>query len=244
MMRKKNIIIILLTVLAIIAIVYLAISVSREKKIEKSTEVEIGSLPIGESRKSILSIENTSNPVEINDSYGQYVEQDVSNFPSYEKEGISTDYPPSDKSGKLIDLDSFFGSVNAKINPKVRSLVGSNYYGLFYCVNEKNKKEYGVAFDVGEEDPNKLKKYSDEAKNYMRLWEPYLLKDLRAILFPKPDLSEEYLNQKLVFNDGKYRFASVNLPDGKSSISYAIKDSPINRIYVTTSQECMEKALN
>lgn len=219
-------------------------------------EQPIGNLPIDDSgkpiadgqpgksfRDSAIRVEDRNNVSQIKNSFENYVGQNVNDFPNYIADGISQDYPLADKDGKLVDLELFFKSVDATVNPKLRGLIGSNYYGLFYCVNGNKQKEYGLALDAGSSDPSKAKTEHDEAKSAMRLWEPYMLKDLRTILFPGINLEKKYLGQPVVFKDGQYRYAEIDFPSGKKAIHYTVKDAPTNRIYITTSQECLKKAL-
>jgi len=192
---------------------------------------------------STIRVEDQQNASQIKNSFENYVKQDIKDFPDYIADGISQDYPLSDKEGKLVDLDLFLKSVDAKINPKLRAFIGSNYYGFFYCINQNKQKEYGAVFDTGKNDPSKTDSQHKEAVDDMRLWEPYILKDFHNVLFPGINLDEKYLNQQLSFRDGKFRYAEIDFPTGKKSISYTVKEAPSRRIYISISQECVEKAL-
>lgn len=196
---------------------------------------------------SAIRVEQIDNLKQIQDSYQKYINQNVDEFPAYLEDGISLDYSINDKNGRMVSLQTFLSAIGAYINPEVRELIGSNYYGLFYCINNNKQKEYGIAFDTGNGMSNNLQNESIKIKESMKRWEPYMLKDLHNILFPFDKLSESELNQKVFFKDGEFRHADINFTSGKKFIYYAVKTdegSFVNRIYITTSQECLKKALD
>ncbi len=193
---------------------------------------------------SAIRVEDKQDSSQIKNSFDGYNNQDIKNFPDYVANGISLDYPPADNQGNLINLDLFSSSVGVKINPKVREIIGKNYYGLFYCINKNQQKEYGFVFDTGNNDLSQADKQHAEAVQDMKAWEPYLLKDIHNILFPNVNLDNKYLDQDLSFSDGKFRSAQFDFPTGKKSIVYTVKDAPTNRVYVSTSQECVQKGLD
>ncbi len=223
-----------------------------------------GTLPAGESRQplsgetgetqsgqdfhdSAIRVEDTTSQAQIRENYNEYVNQNVGNFPTYVEDGISLDYPINDKNGNMVELPTFLSAVGAQINPQVRDLLGSNYYGFFYCINEKKEKEYGISFDIGTYSPQNLQSERIEAQKAMKSWEPYMLKDLHPILFPKKKINESFLNQNLQFQEGEFLYASVNISGEQESINYFIetdKKSVVNRIYITTSQNCLRKGLD
>ena len=243
--------IIKILIIFIIAAIIILFVISRFFTVQKGSGVQqstgnnqgLGSLPISINKQSAVRVENIENDDQIKKAYEEYTKQDANNFPANEKTGISDSFPLEDKNGKMLPLDFFLSNVDAKINPKIKSIIGTNYYGLFYCENNKKEKEYGISFDIGSEDSSKIKDYNAKAKDYMNLWEPYMFKDLHNIIFPQVSPSEQQLNQPLTFKEGKFRYTEVNLPNGKGSINYSITDYPINRIYISASQECLDKAI-
>lgn len=201
------------------------------------------SLPATNARDTILRVDNIKDTSQIKNKYNDYINQNYKDFRYYEADGISDVFAPSDKDANLVSMDTFLNSIDANINPKVKDVAGKNYYGLFYCINEKKQKEYGIVLDLNDKDPAKTKSNFDSAQEAMITWEPYLLKDAHNIFFPSEKLGEQDVNQSLLFKDGKYRYAEVDLPNGKSSINYKVVGDPLNLIIVSTSQNCISKAI-
>jgi hypothetical protein len=218
---------------------------SQETQGAASTETP-GQLPVGKKYPEYsIRVENIDDSSQIKSAFQNYVNQDPNVFPSYGKEGISMDSPVNDKAGKKVDLQTFLSSVGANINPEIKNLVGSNYYGMFYCLGENGQKEYAIALDVVPTDPKNLQSENKIAKDAMKKWEPYILKDLRAILFPLDNFSESDLNQNINFQDGEFHYANLSVSGRGESINYDVKideGNAVNRIYITTSRECLKKS--
>lgn len=256
-MNRKYIIIAVIAILIVIIVaIYLIFFNSKETQISEienqqtAAQLPTNALPTNISEGSAIKVNDRDNQVQIKDSYNKYIDQNVDDIPSYKKNGISIAYSMDDQNGKMVDLDSFLDSVGATINPKIKNLIGTNYYGLFYCPNEKGGKDFGMTFELGNSDPQKLQSVNSQAKEALRQWEPYILKDLRSILFPEKNFSEEQINQSLVFKEGEFRYADVILPGGeKSSINYVVDIYPpdhpssVNYIYIATSKDCLQKSL-
>jgi hypothetical protein len=246
-MNKKTYIIIavILLVIVVVAIVVLALNSPKVKNDEKKTtnEEQVSNLPTDIPKIDVLRVDNIDNSTQIKNSYDSYASQDYEKFKYYEADGISDVFAPSDKDANLIPIETFLNSIDANINPKIKSIIEANYYGLFYCINEKKQKEYGIALDLNDKDPVKTKNNFDSAGDAMSVWELYLLKDMQNVLFPADKLNEAELNQSLFFKDGKYRYAEVNLPNGKSSINYKVVGDSLNLIIIATSQDCVKKAI-
>lgn len=245
-MNKKYIIIITLAVVMLVVIAAFMFNSSNEKNIQDNvvSEEQIDNLPVELPQSGVMRVGNNASSDQIKKTYEDYINQDYRDFKFYEEDGISEAFSPSDKDVNLIPIGTFFEAIGANINPKVKEIIGTNYYGLFYCINDKKQKEYGIAFDVGGHDQENLDKYNAEAVEDMRAWEPYMLKDLHNILFPMSKLDEASLNQPLNFQDGKFRHAKLNLFNKETAIEYSIEKKPINRINITTSQACLQKSIN
>jgi hypothetical protein len=200
-------------------------------------------LPAEASQSKAMQVENANDPEQVKNSYNNYVEQGDKNNSDAKQNGISSPYTPADKNVNLVPLDAFLGSVGASVNSNVKSIAGKNYYSLFYCISEKQEKEYGFVLDMSEADAAKTQVNIRNVESYMLQWEPYMLKDLHNILLPSMNLNDETLNQILAFKKGKYQYADVNLPEGKKSINYTISDFPLNLIIISTSPECIDKAV-
>jgi competence protein ComGC len=250
---KTKYIIITIVVIAILIVSLMLLQNYKNVNNQKSESVSnqpIAQLPVTEYQESAIQIEKSDDPAQIKDSFEKYVAQNVDENPAYKRNGISQVYPVYDQNGKEISLDIVLNSIGAKINPKIRNLIGGKFYGFFYCQTEAGKRGYGVTFELENIDPQKLKMVNSEVKEYMRQWEPFILKDLKNILFPKEFFDEAQASQPLEFKDGQFCYAEVILPSGeKSSINYTVDiyppDHPSseNRIYIATSPECLDKSL-
>jgi hypothetical protein len=248
-MMKRNYIIIISFVISVAVIFGIFLKFFTVQKKESENQETISS-SVDIPQDNAIQLPDINNPSQIKESYKKYVSQNVDDFPLYKEDGISIAYSMDDQNGKLVPLDSFLQSVGATINPKIKNLIRTNYYGFFYCPNEKSRKDFGVTLELGGGDSKKLEDVNLEAKEAMRQWEPYILKDLRNILFPENNFSEDQLSQPLVFKEGEFRYTEVSLPGGeKSSINYTVDTYPpdhpssTNSVYITTSKDCLQKSL-
>jgi hypothetical protein len=200
-------------------------------------------MPIENILGTVMRIEKSDNPDQIKKAYDDYVKQDYKTSRYIERDGVSDLFAPSDKEANLVPIETFLSSIGASINSKVKSIVGANYYSLFYCVNEKKQKEYGIAFDLSDKDSAKTKSNYSSALDVMVDWEPYLLKDIHNIIFPLDNMGDKDINQSLSFKNGEYRYTDVNLPNRKGSINYEVIGDPLNLIIITTSPNCLNKVV-
>lgn len=249
MNKSFKISLIVIAVIFVIALSLWLINLKKQKQMAPSTPPETpGQLPVGKKIPDyLIRVDNIEDANQIKAAFQKYVNQNPDDFPSYKKEGISMDSPVSGKTAQSVDLSFFLSSVGANINPEIKNLAGSNYYGLFYCIDENGQKDFGLALDIGDSASNNLQKENSEAKGNMKKWEPYMLKDLHSILFPSKILAESDLNQLLTFKEGEFRYADVNISSRSESINYDIKTDEgnfVNRIYITTSKECLKKSLD
>ena len=242
---NKKIKILIISILAAVIILFIIVKFFAGQKgngVQQGNNQAPGTLPTSVIRKSAMQVENIGNGDQVKKAYDQFAKQNTGEFQTNEKTGISDSFPIQDKNGKILPLDFFLNSVDSKVNNKVKDMIGTNYYGMFFCENDKKEKEYGISFDIGSEDPSKIKDSNLKVKEAMKLWEPYLLKDLHNIIFPQIKFSDEQLNQTLLFHEGDFRYTDLNLPDGKKSINYTITDYPINRVLIAPSRDCLDKA--
>ena len=253
--RKIGIIVVVVLALIIVTLYFIspATKKSQIQDSENQTAVNLpnenqqankyASSPAMDIRDNILRVDSINDVSQIKNKYNEYVSQDYKDSRYYEIDGISDAFAPGDKDANLVPMDTFLNSIDANINPKVKDVAGKNYYGLFYCINEKKQKEYGVVLDLSDKDSARAKSNFSGAGDAMSAWEPFILKDLHGILFPANKLNETEIDQTLLFKDGKYRYAEVNLSNGKSSINYNVVGDPLNLIIIATSQDCIAKAI-
>jgi hypothetical protein len=249
-MKKIYLIAAVFVIVAITIVVSLVFFGQEKSQTEETNNQTTVSLPVGMPQESSIQVKNVEDSTQIKDSYEKYVGQDINNFPYYIEDGISQAYSVDDGKGNLVDLKTFSNSIDAKLNSKLIDMIGTSYYGFFYCPNKKGEKNFGVTFELGNSDPQKLESVNSQAKDILRQWEPYMLKDLHNILFPGKNFSEEQISQPIVFKEGKFRYAEVSLPgEEKSSINYVVDIYPpdhpssTNLVYITTSKDCLQKSL-
>lgn len=145
-------------------------------------------------------------------------------------------YATSDN--KQVSLSDFSKAAKIRIDPRFDGLLDEYNYDRVICKNSSGGLDYGLVINnkIFDSRPN-LKQ--DELA-ILKSLEPYLLRDFHKILFPNVPLSEEHINQKLTFKDGKYRYAEVSLPDNKkAALDYHLL---VDSIIFTNSLECMDIA--
>jgi len=138
--------------------------------------------------------------------------------------------------GSPIPLSDFEKALGVEVYPKLREYL-SNGYQVFYCPGMGEKKELGVFLQYNME--KIYVGFTYEVLEMMTGWENTILPNLHTVLFPGIDFSEDNLNQKIEFRDGKYRYAEIYLPGGdKGSINY---DAIEYGIIVAVSPSCLDK---
>ena len=146
-----------------------------------------------------------------------------------------------DSQNNPVSLGKFSSAVGLNVNSKILALLDPNNYDLFSCGFENGMKTSGLVINVKLVPNYKGNLYQDEVA-FIKNWESTILKDTRNVIFPGINFSQKDLEQKVVFKDGKYRYADIVLPDGKkSSLNYAILYDPI---VISNSFDCLDKAVN
>jgi hypothetical protein len=140
-----------------------------------------------------------------------------------------------DQKGNPILLSDFESALGVEIYPKFQEYL-NNGYQVFYCPGTDGKKEFGIYLEY---DMEKLYRgFTYDVLDMMKNWEASILPNLHTVLFPDIDFSEDDLNQKIEFRDGKYRYAKMNLPGGeKGSINY---DAIESGIIIAASPFCLD----
>lgn len=143
----------------------------------------------------------------------------------------------SDEQGKDIRLDNLAQGLNVGLPDFLKKRINNDDYYLFSCQELGKTRQYGIILFYSADDSGETATtpYQD-----MIQWEPTMLKDLYPLLFPTLAFSSEQLQQSLIFSQGQYREASVQLPDSTSgAIAYSVIDGPI---VITTSLACVDIA--
>lgn len=136
--------------------------------------------------------------------------------------------------GSPISLSDFKKALGVKVDPKLQEYL-DNSYQTFYCPEADGKKEFGVYLGYNME--KIYRGFTYDVLDMMKSWEGTILPDLHSVLFPGIDFSEDGLNQKIGFRDGKYRYAEVDLPGGeKGSINYSTIEFGI---LISSSPSCL-----
>lgn len=234
---KKNIIIIVVVALVILIVgLLLVLSRNSSKKTAQENIQTSSPIPVLPefSNSDVLSIKNSGNAVEIKNQFQKISSENTSD--NTRKEGIKW-FLLKDKDSKVISLEDFLKASEAKIYPKVENLLDKYNYKIFYCPDTKGKKDFGIALYVNSAKffPNR---YSDIMAG-LKEWEKTILPDFHSVIYPNYNFGEKDLGQKIIFKDGKYRYAEIILPDGgKSSINY---ENFGDAVVITTSVSCMDK---
>ncbi|NTU67242.1 MAG: hypothetical protein HGB08_04990 [Candidatus Moranbacteria bacterium] len=146
-----------------------------------------------------------------------------------------------DSNNGSVSLDRFSSAMGIKIDEHLSGLLKSDSYNVFSCKTTSGIRNIGIEINIKLLSGYKGDLYQDEVQ-FLRNWEVTMLPDLKSVLFPNVDFSQKYLEQELIFKDGKYRYANVELPNNiESSINYDIAG---DSILISNSLECLEKASN
>lgn len=138
---------------------------------------------------------------------------------------------------QAIPFIDFEKATGIAVNKDLRGYLDNTDYKTFYCPGSSGGKDFGIYLGY-----NVAKAYVNlypDTVAWMKSWEKTMLPDLHAVLFPEVNLGESELNQPLQFKDGKFRYAEVRLPGGKTgSINYRVSD---NGVIISASPSCLEK---
>jgi hypothetical protein len=140
----------------------------------------------------------------------------------------------SDSKGQTVSLDNFTQAVGIKINDSVFGLLKKDDYNLVTCRSISGKSDVGLVIAVKLFENNYSNLYQDEL-DFMKKWEPYMFKDLHALIFPTKNFTQAELDQKIQFQDGLYRYSQI---DSTTEIHYNIVD---DFIVVSSSDFCVQK---
>jgi hypothetical protein len=238
-MKKNTIIIIALITGLIIVIIFLAFLNARKKQMAESAlppSPPAATLPPAQGATN-KTIDDFQNIKAIQQVFGDVSREPVSD------QAISSGIERirlRNKDGVALPLDNFETAVGMQVNPQLKQFLDSSNYEVFYCPGNDNGKNFGIflGYDIGKAYGNL---YPDTL-TWMKDWEKSILKDLHSVLFPNINFSESDLSQKLDFRNGKFRFSSVQLPDGQSSsINYAVIG---DGILASSSPACLEKTVS
>jgi len=234
MSSKKIFIAVGIIVIVVISVIVLYFLFQKKKAVlqEQTQNQEItipASLPSGIG--SSMSQENVAEARKIFENITRETVSDET-----KKEG-SKKIDFKNQAGSPIPLSDFEKGLGVEISPKLKGYLDDGYQ-IFYCPGSDGKKEFGLYLEYSQD-----KIYRGFTYNVLDMtkgWEGTIFPNLHAVLFPDVDFSEDSLNQKIQFRDGKYRYAEVGLPGGeKSSIQYKAIECGI---IVSTSPSCLDNA--
>jgi hypothetical protein len=226
----------------LLLVAYLIFSKKNEAKIPinqdmTSTESpDIAKKPIQESTyvNKLITVSNPKDRVAVKGAFNQF----LSSNPAVDVEWTNI----ASGNQKSISLEDFSQAVELNVNLELKKLLNQGKFDLFSCPSSMGfDKNVGIVMDIKLLPNYKGNLYADEVK-IMKNWEKTLFQDIRTILFPNSVFSSDLLSQEIKFTDGNYRFAKINLPEGRSgSINYEIVD---DFVVISNSQICLEKAKN
>ena len=232
-MSPKKIFITIGLVVIVAVLVIVIYVLSQKKRVGVGSQIQLGNqaaatLPSGtESPNSQANVEKAQKIFEnINqETISEGIKKDGSKKIDFKNQ-----------EGSPIPLSDFEKALGVEIPSKIQEYL-SNGYQIFYCPGPDGKKEYGAYLDY-----NQVKIYRGftyDVLDMMKSWETTIFPNFHTVLFPNIDFSQDDLNQKIEFRDGKYRYAEVNLPGGKKgSINY--EDVEFG-VIIAASPSCLEK---
>ena len=186
---------------------------------------------------SRINVGNAANKDEIKNAFNEYKSKAFSE--DIKKDQVNW-YEFFGKDGKIILLDQFSSSVGLAVNNNLKKVLDKRNYDTFFCAEGGSGRSFGLMLNE-----KLLPTYPHlhaDVVSWMKEWESSIFKDTHTVLLPNVDFNPAELDQKLNFKEGKYRYAEINLPDGrKSSINYQIIG---DSIIISTSVACLDKASN
>lgn len=192
---------------------------------------------VGDRRLDLQTkIDNANNSEEIRKGFKELINQidKDSSYKPIPKWTIITD-----NNNRQVPIDDLTSAIGSSIPNNILDIIDKNYYEFASCVGEKGEKSLGMMLK-GKVVEGYQPDLFQNMKKYEQDWESTLFHDTRAILFPNYDSNKlNELNPGVAFKNGKYRYADINLPDGKKSIlSHAL----IGGMFViSNSVDCMDK---
>jgi hypothetical protein len=181
------------------------------------------------SNAPVIIVENSNSQEDISKTVSQFSSKNIRDM-----EFTSV----TDKDRIVVSLDQFLSSMEASVNPSLKNLLDLNNYYLISCGSNNGKKELGLVLDIKLLPDYKGNLYQDEL-NIMKEWEPTMLGDIKNIIFPDVNFTQEQLKQTLNFKDGTYRFSEIVLPNNKKdSLNYTLLD---DFVIISNSVACMDK---
>jgi len=241
-MFNRTIKISILTILGLISVISVILifqrldqSKSKQERIENS---DFPSLSFFSQSNEKTEAKEARNKEEIKKAFQDFLEETEQNKKNF------LEIKLVDTSGNNFTLDDSIESLGFSIKPEVKKIVRQNDYSFFSCYFPEKGKDYGIILNIGRFRPEEKFDYRtlpDKLDSEIENWKT-VLRDLHDVLFPEINFSEEQLNQKIDFKQGRYLYSEIILPDGsKKSINYVNIGDPI---IITTSLECIETAIN
>lgn len=177
---------------------------------------------------SNLQINDTNSQSEIKKAFDSFISQSSSEKIRW------TIFSDSEKN--IVLLSTVAKNLGLNIKSSLLTLLDSTDYEFFKC---SSSKDFGVQLTV-KNIPNYSGDEFDNSKKFMKDWEETILPDTSSIIFPNTQFNSEQLKQTLTFRDGKYRYASVTMPDKTvKSINYGLIG---NYMVISSSPECLDIA--
>ena len=241
-MDKKKIIISIIVFLLILSAVFVFIHKSNNPGTSDNPQSQATNAPISSGSVNLptqtpppptvnsILVNNPADQATVKSAFNQFAQASTPNF-------SWTDLNGNDK--KNIPLDDFSQAVGLNVNSEVNPLLDKSKFDLFSCPSQITPKGIGLVLNAKLLPNYQGDLYKNELK-FMKTWESTLFQDTQKVLFPDIAFTPEQLNQKPTFQQGKYRYAEISLPDGaKSSLNYAVLD---DFIVIANSPDCLSQA--
>jgi hypothetical protein len=241
-MKKRYIFILVVIVLAIIILAainyYLGQKKATDQQGEISNETQTNAdfpIPPGVDMAEF----SANSQAELSEQINSYIDSQVdSKLPSGKENGLK-DVRFKDSIGRSVTLNNFQQAVGINIDKQLEPFLKQDDYNFIVCSGKKGENNYGLILNIrllakDEEHP--------DVKKTLASWEPSMLLSLNKILFRDVSINESDLSKKISFKSGKYRYAEINLENGKRiNINYVWVD---DYIVFATSLECTDEIYN
>lgn len=160
-----------------------------------------------------------------------------------------SEFTVKDPDGKIVLFRSFLQSSGLKIDESVLQLSDNSEYTLFNCSSDSSVSAAGLIFEVNKDQD--LKSYVnsvDPLTENVKKWESKMFQGLSPLFFPgesfpqSPSFNETKFNMSNDINTVTIRFANLKADSGKTfSIDWSMFDG---KIFISSNKDCLRKLLN
>src|SRR4030042_3469319 len=240
---KKNLIIVIVAALFVIAAIALALVINTQKSSETAEKAGSGTI------QSIPSLPESQ--IAVSPDLAGVKNETQSEIASVQqKESQISEKSYRDKSGRIIGLSDFAKENGIKIQEAVLQNSSQKDYKIFFCAKGKNESPAsGIVLQLRRDiDPNRYRELYPKMKNDMKNWEKTIFGDLVSLFFPKESFGKEP-----AFGETKYttsnkvnivpiRYANLTADSGKQ---YSVDWGFLNdQVFISNDKDCLWRELD